>query len=365
MRKLTHLILFAGFLASSPYFLSSHIPFGYLRSGIHGRQWWDGNRLFASDSPFSFTEESAKHKTKLHKTPTGLRMLQVVSGVAYGFRISNTDSSKMWICRSMDLDHWNDEGYFDAPGFRILDVYPLENSRYLVLKAFDPWIKDGKASPWAIWRANDQGKLELDSIVDAGLDIFDVRSVANPEPGKPARLKAFPKPGKEFLPFELAFTHFTPVSEGIAVVWASQGKILIFNDKNGSFRRSGTLFSSLEAPENAKKPKDIVFLGARPTQEGHLLVVSRTEDAVLHSRSIFPSTAPLGKEPEDPKAEEAAHDRALEAFPDILWWDFDPITAQFVKLTPPQGMPDKLLKTSTFEAFNFWMDLKNQPVLGR
>ena len=69
--------------------------------------------------------------------------------------------------------------------------------------------------------------------------------------------------------------------------------------------------------------------------------------------------------PEDPKAEEAAHNRALEAFPDILWWDFDPITAHFVKLTPPQGMPNKLLKASTFQAFNFWMDLKNQPVLGR
>ena len=47
-------------------------------------------------------------------------------------------------------------------------------------------------------------------------------------------------------------------------------KSLIFNEKNGGLRRTGTLFSNMETPENEKKPEDLVFLGARPTQEGHL-----------------------------------------------------------------------------------------------
>lgn len=352
-------------LFSPLFLLRAQTPEGYLRSGFDGYQWWDGSRLFSMQNPAALTEDLPKKKSKVHKIPIGVKIRQLAKGVAYGIRRSDAEPDKLWICRSVDLEHWTNEAFFEKPGFRVLDFYPLENGRYLVAKLFEPWIKDGKASPWAVWQPNEQGKLELTSIEDGGLDLFDVRSVPDKEPGKPARPKAFPKPGKEFLPMELGLTTFTPVKEGVAVVWASQGKVLIFSEKNGAFRRMGTLFSSMEDPENAKKPKDLVFLGARPTQEGHLLIVSRTEDAVLHARAFFPSTAPLGREPEDPKAEEAAHNRALEAFPDILWWDFDPVTAHFVKLTPPQGMPDKLLKASTFQAFNFWMNLKNQPTLGR
>ncbi len=346
-----------------PMLAAAQNPIGYLRSGFEGQQWWDGNRLFTTNSPV-VTEERPGQKARSHKPPGFFR--QVVKGVAYATQKVQGEVPKLWICRTTDLEHWEKLVYFENPGFKVLDLCPLENGRYLVLSGFWPWIKDGKAAPWAIWKPNETGKLELASLENGGLDLYDVRRVPAKEPGEPPAEVAEPKPGMESAAMELGLTFFTQVEGGVAVVWVSQGKVLVFSGEDGRWRRTGTLFPSMEDSAHAKKPKPLVFLGSRPTQNGHLLLASRSEDAVLHAQAFFPAPAPLGADDRDPKDDETAHNKELEAFPEIFWWDFDPVTAHFVRQNPPPaGMPDKILKASIFESFNFWMNVKDQPILSR
>ena len=48
-----------------------------------------------------------------------------------------------------------------------------------------------------------------------------------------------------------------------------------------------------------------------------------------------------------------AKEARLRAFPELVWWDFDPGTGTFRREPPPVGVPDKFPSLAALSAFRF------------
>lgn len=260
---------------------------------------------------------------------------------------------------------------------------PLEGGGYLLGGRF-PDEEMHRQDPLAIVRGNGHGKLviheteEIDPDQPAFLhgrpsDLLPPREVL---PGINNQPRWFPNP-KAFAVFGGFGNQTIRVPGHLVFIDLHLGRFLTVNARTGKVERQTTLFDLPTDAAMAPMDYEYAILGVQPRPDGHLLIAARSAEAVQQSRTWKPDLPPpepvrlsfsesLGKSPEEQgeamemKQDQAKLDRArqaqearLKAFPDLVWWDFDPDTGAFRQEPPPEGVPDKFPSLAALQAFSF------------
>ena len=266
-------------------------------------------------------------------------------------------------------------------------ISPLEGGGYLLVGAFvDTEMR--RADPLAVARNNGHGKLVIRETEDVD---FGAPTFVWGQPGKvvsadEAQSYNFNRPRWMHNPKLLGaldtvlgpFAHPIRVASHIVLVGRHLGIFIVVNSRTGKVQRMGRLFGDL--PEDAMTTPEAYeygVLGVQPRPDGHLLIASRSEEAVTQSRTWKPDLPPpepvrlsaseaFGKSAEDQsdllEEKQDAADRArisearearLRHFPDLVWWDFDPDTGTFRRERPPEGVPERFPSTAALRAFAF------------
>lgn len=332
---------------------------------IEGQQFWDGNYFYSQTKRnaavvdrFNILDKKAK-PTSI-RLPDGYKLVDIRNEVAYAFR--KEGKNKFYIYKGLKFSDWTLVGILDEDGVMISDFRVLDNDKILFSRIVTPFVKNGSMSYFGVYAANEKKELHLDSLVDIGIEVFDKNLRAKNPTARPflwVRQENFP------LFADMIVSRMVTLADGFAVVFQKTGYVLFFKAIDGSVKRALCIFPEIMDKKNINKPKEVPILCYRPTREGRLLLATRTEDAVLNARSIFQDEVrhnSSNREEYDKKME-LYLSRALEAFPDIQWWEFDPSTGDFIRQATPENMPNKLISYDKFINFRFWMTSKNRPIL--
>ncbi len=260
---------------------------------------------------------------------------------------------------------------------------PLEGGGYLVGGRF-PDEEMHRQDPLAIVRENGHGKLIVQETeeIDPNQPAFlygrpsDLLPSHEVYPGVNDQPRWFPNPNA-FGVYNGFDSQTIRVPGHLVFIDLHFGRFLTVNARTGRVERRNGLF---DLPKDAvMDPMDYEYaiLGVQPRPDGHLLIAARGADAVQQSRTWKPDLPPpepvrlsftesFGKSPEEQgeamemKQDQAKLDRAkqaqearLKAFPDLVWWDFDPDTGAFRQEPPPMGVPDKFPSLAALQAFRF------------
>lgn len=338
--------------------VQAQIPIGQVPSGFHGTQWWDGPTLVsAPDTLREIHIVSPGQKPRDFQTPDRSFVTAVKDGTIFAFRRDGA-KGRILLDRGDSAKDWETFAELQDGNVRLLGYYPLKDGRVFLVRGLAPFVQGDQASFFAIGVIGADKKIQISELVVLDQDLF-----THTTPSVPGDASTFgPRPGMEDRYFEMSTTLPLPYKDGVAILLPSTGQILLFDSEHGHISKTATLFPSVLDKTNQKRLKAAVFVGYRATEDGDFIIASRSEDAVLSSRSIF--EAPQQKDDEDTDAYSsrlnAYNDKALEAFPDLLWWRFDPKTGQFVRLDVPRGMPSALRNGSIYSKFNFWVNYNNQ-----
>jgi hypothetical protein len=184
------------------------------------------------------------------------------------------------------------------------------------------------------------------------------------------------------------------ISQGWAVVNSRTGHIWLVRDGGEQVKiRTTKLYGSVKdsAIQNLGSI-DPPILGCQPTLDGTLLIAARSEEAVLKApefreaaRKAHPIPA-LGKGLADLDPSQSGPNPQMEAklkslsqqlqartttvegpllamFPEVVWWELDPTTSLFTKVSAPPGAPEQLLTPEVYRAFRFRFDVKGRMVV--
>jgi len=348
-------------------------------------QGWMGRTLVSAGTGTAELEiEPPKGKAWRLALPGRGRLKAVTDSEVLASKRTAEGTWMLW--RTRNLKTWEKAGFIKEDESRFLSAYPLKNGKYLITRAVMPFRAGDQRSYVALYRPKEgTDELVFDRPVDLGLDII---LPAGKDPLAPSQM-ATARPGFEDAVSELLTPHLLSFPGGCALVVQSLGKVLVFDDETGSLRRTNTLFSSIDDP---RKPGDLLeraILQHRALPGGRILLATRSEDAILNARRIFQDH--LAKAPETPtpplprfkedgksinpaweeaqfrsaqarfKAQEGVRKQALEAFPDILWWEYDPDTGDFIKLSTPLGLPGRLWNWDSLKSFSFRINRQGKP----
>jgi hypothetical protein len=332
-------------------------------------QAWSGTTLLEWPVSNPNTVQSVLgRKQHSHSLVSGLKSVVFHDGTAYGIR--KIDGPRLEFLSSEDWRSWETLGTFQMPGPNKDGNTPaaadpqtyvqLSNGRILALAKFDPFIQEGSGSHLAILAIGEDQKVKVRELVLPSFEVWDraklkarggIEGFGWMLSGKPLVLDDF-----------MNAPALESVGSWIVLVLPRSGYILVLDPENGRIRREAVLFPSVLDKDQAAKPKEASILAWRPTREGELLLVTRSEDAVLNSRSIFLAERAKDKGVvANKKLLEAAYLKSFEAFPELLWWKFDPQEGRFTRVPTPEGMPDKIHEFSTYSNFGFVMDPTGHP----
>lgn len=260
----------------------------------------------------------------------------------------------------IELFYLNQDGKPESQGtlqggdaLRPLAILPLEDRRLLLALPFGgAGLPVGdKFSSLVVIKRREQGGWEATDAVDLALDLFDE-----------AKLKAGPKvpsasvlkPGKALVWQDILVPVLLQAGAFPVLYLPRTGRLISLSPKDGSVRQNTLVYPSVLEPEHRNKQKEVALIGAAATRDGKLVVATRTEDAVLHAREIFQTELrSKGKLPVEvfQKEVDQATASALEAFPDVHYWEWDPETGQIHRIPVPEGLPSKLRRFRDLASF--------------
>lgn len=111
------------------------------------------------------------------------------------------------------------------------------------------------------------------------------------------------------------------------------------------------------------------ILGIQPRKNGHFLIAARSEQAVLHGRDFEKQLEPTRN----------VHDRgtfarnaslaegrrmSVSSYPELEWWDLDPVGGQLTREPTPAGLPKKFTSPGEIESFRFRIDINDRVIGG-
>lgn len=360
-------------------------------------QLWEGGRLF--ETGYGVLRDLGPGKAQpFGKAPTDLAWYltyDLVDGAAYAWGFGDDRASGQ---RGRDIKDIRSTIYIYRNGGARWELWdtlkvpadgvvtwlrPLESGGYLLGGRF-PDEEMRRQDPLAIARNNGHGRLVIHETeeIDPEHPAFvygrpsAVLPARNRVPGINDQPRWFPNP--EALGFHGAWgTQTIRVPGHLVFIDLHLGRFLCVNARSGKVERQTSLFN---LPEEAlKAPMDYEFavLGAQPRPSGHILIAARSEEAILQSPTWTPDLPPpeavrlsaseaFGRTAEEQgealEMKQEARDRArgleaqaarLKAFPDLVWWDFDPDTGAFRREPPPQGVPERFPSLAALKAFTF------------
>lgn len=335
-------------------------------------QFWEGDRLI--------TLEGSRMVVESPKAPKEVRFLG--EGLVASYRREYWDGS-YWVCQPMARDgvegwalHRSSDGLQrelmawvpkNLPEGPVYNLSPLPGNRYLVVSK-RLFVRSNQASFLAVGRVDDRKQIQIDQLVDVDLGDRLLEGASKPEfLQKPEHL--------------LYLTGFIagPLRAGDHLLFAHRpaGRFLVLDGKTLKtrfIRLFERIPDALYASEAALRLEHAV-LGMQPRKNGHVLIASRSEEAVLkareHERAFGLDTLatnesdPLRQRQavqqglQDPQRKalgEALQDEGAVRYPEVLWWDLDPATGTITPEPTPVGAPSALTQARFIRRFTFRFD---------
>lgn len=324
-----------------------------------GSQVWDNGTLYTWENPKGspiVVAEQKKRKSE-HRLPMGYRLAYVKDQVAYALS-RDAEKGQLEFHSAFRFENWTRIGVWKSGKTKISGFRVLEGGKILILAAFEPLRLKADLGYLGILRPDDAETLNLDAIVTPSFDVWDKAALASQGGAATGWMTSGRTPILEDF-MQASFTH---ANEKVIVVLRASGYILSLSGNSGMIQKEALLFPSVLSKDHADKKKECAILAWRAEENGDLLVASRSEDAVLNARSIY--RQPYS--PEDGPYVEYLNKvtaKALEAFPEILWWNFSFDGGSLVRTPTPHGMPSRLMNMDFFKKFDFHMTAADRPVL--
>lgn len=344
-------------------------------------QVWDGNGLVTLDPPrvtFEWPHQASKtwflgqglsapsrchffqgaywvYQPQERGGKPGLALLKSVDGASR--------ETVAWVAR-------------DLPEGRVVKILPLPEERFLLVSRFG-FFRDGHGTFLAIAKKDSEGTLHIDRLlpVDLGCDLF-----------KTARSQQDISKGPKIL-FVIGWMgDIIPAGEHLVFVHQPFGhfSVLDLKDFKSRFVR---LFENIKLDSYINGEAGLferAILGVQPRKNGHLLIASRSEEAVLKARALEHAfgtaqvTLPPGLDStqqqkrlreslDDPMRkdlQEAAQRDGAARYPEVLWWDLDPQTGRLTREPVPTGAPSELASRAHIQRFTFRLDPNEQVKVG-
>lgn len=329
---------------------------------------WDGDKVVVWET--NTASEFGAHNLRVEKrhskatrvidSPPGAIGISYWDGVAWAVirRAGSTEKHRPSsrpigsVMRCGDQKNW--VFYAEIVGETLpINLVPLDDGQFLGVSPVRGFIVEGDASHWAVFAMNDKSQLTLKRLLK--FDLKEPVYLANSAtPGGPKRVELNSKyMSLAGLPYQIPAIR-TP--DGIAIVAQKAGVVWIVHPETGEIRSRTHLFSGVtEEKLSGADPLEVCILGIQPRMNGHLLIATRTEDAVLRSAVAFNLrlTVDTVKSKDKLSDYHERANRALQGFPEILWWDLDPKTGSLRREDPPMNVPSKIWDLRILAAFRF------------
>lgn len=321
---------------------------------------WDGSRVVVIEHEDSRSlqieppESQGAPIIKL-KGPDNTTILDFKESAAWASVRGSTKNPKAtYLYRSLDLKTWEINATYLGERGRAWAIYHLDGKRYFMVSGPSFFSDQNEFSPFAIADINDKGFLILKNLVR--LDLKEPIAIPNTLSGVPQPASAIFNPKYASLLSMFITNRMIRYPGGLVLVAKKPGYIWLFDNQSGALKRSIKLFSSV-TEEKLGPPYQLnwAILGCQPRANGHLLVASREEDAVLYSMAGFPTQKSL-KYINDEAQHKLNRDQdtaSLLHWPRILWWDIDPKTGAVTEEYPPHNVPSQIWDLRVFQDFKF------------
>lgn len=225
-----------------------------------------------------------------------------------------------------DAFRWNQLAYvelrYDQEGRRfpatLFGFFPLKNGTFLAVGRF---YQDKKAYPFSILRRNAQGRLEVDSCFDLGLD----------EPTYD------PKTGQERqagIARSLQLSDVFRSGGRLVFVMRGLGLFVALDEENGTLKR--TIFHYPDVPLNVATLMPVITC-AQPLDDDRILFSAT--DLKMHE-TYEKAHADLFFKPQLRSPMDLMHEmekKAVMEYPEIHWFTFDPAEGKIAPTPAPAG----------------------------
>lgn len=313
-----------------------------------GHQVWDQGALYTWDDPKGnpiVSKVQFQQKAEL-TLPSGFRLAYVKNQMAYASR-QNPETGQIEFYEGFQFGNWTRLGSWASGKTKLSGFRVLEGGKILVLSSFEPMRHAASLGYLAILRPDDQRALRVESLVEPSFEVWDKPRLA-PQGGVSGM--GWMTAGKAPILEDFTRATFDHAADWVYLVLPVSGYVLTLNGETGKIQREGLVFPSAFAKDQKEK-KEGVILAWRTAPEGHLLLATRTEEAVFKARPVFqpPYT------PDEGSCTEYLHKstaRAIEAFPEILWWELTTDSGSFIRVPVPTGLPDRLMNLDFMRNFD-------------
>lgn len=337
---------------------------------------WDTDRVvlvevLAGHRALAFKHPDPKLDFSI-RGPKGAYDLRWAEGAAWAVTPpSEAHPEAAWELRQcVDRQSWIRVGHFpkapDSPAQKAR-VHPLSQGKFLLMCMEGPPFELGdEASLFALASPTSDGTFKVQSLVDLGLKSpMFTRERRGGRPTWTFNLKHL------WLLNAVRNQPFLATPDGLVLGCFQIGAFFVL-DGQGRLRRRLDVFPSLTDEMRADTSTfEYVVLCAQPRADGKILLATRSEDAVLHGRKLFPRDHSLATSMDSRKAAERdAFDRlSLSQFPQVLWWELDPLEGVIRPAAPPQQVPTTLQDPAALRRYRFTFkpngDLDFSPSGGR
>lgn len=321
-------------------------------------QWRAHGEMLSLDLDASTPEvrvERRGKKVQTFRLPPKCMPMGIQDDRVYAFTRDRTHHRTRILSAVLPCRNWEVVGDLPFETAEFMTAVPLGNGGFLVNGGLSPIRLGDNASFWALLKVDDQGRLRVTSLVQPDLkQSLCERAAVGPQ-GSEFRFRS----GYDV--FQQAMLE-VPIRTPDGIVWVSKetGYLFVFDPETGRHRRTIRLYDVVgenllpEAVDKLEPP----ILCVQSLPSGNLVLAARTEDAVLHARTIFPTASNRRAIPESSKPE---HQRAIrdghEAFSDILYWEVNLTSGDRFQATVPTGWPRRIWNPSVFASFRFTTDL--------
>lgn len=318
---------------------------------------WDGSHVVVCDARarriYDFAQDGMP--PRVLEAPEGAQGLTYGHGAGWMLRRdSRPDARQAWMLyTSPGLRAWTPYAALQDRNARTLRCHPLEGGRFLLISTpAAPYRLGRRVGPIAIAAVNGSGELEVQELVDLGIEggILETQR----RPGAPAGFQL--RASLDHLA-DLFFANapFVRLSEGFALVADRSGLVWSFTAR-GRLRRVLRLFPSVNDERlRSLDTLEHAVLGFQPTQDDRILMATRSETAVLNAMVKFPRNETLEgwQRPEVQKENQRQEQASVEAYPALEWWSVDCGAGTVTRVDPPLKVRETFDSPAQINQFTF------------
>lgn len=332
-------------------------------------QFWDGDRLVSIEGPrmVAETSEGGRKVYFFGEGLSGPSRCDFFDGAYWVSHPMDREGEKgHGLLKSTDgknreLEAWVPAKLMQGP---VHGLYPLPKNRYL-LQSKRLFIHGNKASFLGVGTKDSKGIVHFDHLIEMDLGEKALEGATQPgfleDPVRLMYLVGF-MVGRMRGGDHILFAHET------------HGRFLILDCKTLD-TRFVTLFPDIDSKKYWSKDAfdlEHAVLGIQPRKNGHFLIASRSEDAVLKARGeekAFKLDTIRADHPDPIRQKrqirdamnakdrkdllEVLQDGGAVRYPEVLWWDLDPEKGKLTKVSAPPGAPVEIHQAKLIRQFRF------------